>query len=68
MNTGYFDRVHFYMTFQKDEAEILYHGLSKSALLSFEIDLMLPKDVEDLYHDGMVLFLGLAPKVRMLSI
>jgi len=36
MNTGYFDRVHFYMTFQKDEAEILYHGLSKSALLSFE--------------------------------
>jgi len=45
---------------QNDEAKILYHGLSECALLSFEREQMLLKDVEDQYCDGMVLFPGMA--------
>jgi len=50
------------MTFNKDETEVLYHGLSKSALLSLEIEPMFVEDVQDLYYDCMVFLLSLATK------
>src|SRR5882724_10186450 len=62
MNTSHLDGVHFYMTFQEDEAGILYHGLSEHALLSLEVEPMLVEDVEALYYNGVMLLLGLVAK------
>ena len=50
------------MTFQKDEPEILYHGLPKCALLGFEVEPMSAEDVQHPYHNGMVFLLCLATK------
>src|SRR5882724_12377161 len=60
MDASHFDRIHLYTTFQKDEPEILYHGLPKCELLSLEVELMSAEDVQDLYHNGMVFLLCLA--------
>src|SRR5882724_6615156 len=62
MNTSHLDGVHFYVTFQEDEVEILYCGLSKCAFLSLEVELMLVEDIEDLYYNGVMLLLSLAAK------
>ena len=43
-----FDWVYFYMTIQKDEAEIFNCWLSEYTLFSFEVDMVFPEDVEDL--------------------
>jgi len=59
-NTGHLERVHFYMTFQKDEAKVFYCGLSRCALLTLDVEPMLVEDVEDTYYNGMMLLLGLA--------
>ena len=48
------------MTFLKDEIKVLYHGLSKSSLLSLEVDLMFVEDVQVPYYDCMVFLLHLA--------
>ena len=40
--------------------KILYHGLSKGALLCLKVESMLSEDVEDSYYDSVVLLLGLA--------
>src|SRR5882724_4452632 len=47
---------------EKDEPEILYHGLPKCALLGFEVEPMSAEDVQHLYHNGMVFLLCLATK------
>src|SRR5882724_5466058 len=60
VDASHFDRIHLYMTFQKDEPEILYCGLSECALLSFEVEPMSEEDVQDPYHNGMVFLLCLA--------
>jgi len=60
MDAGHLDRIHLYTTFQEDEPEILYHGLPKCALLSFEVELMSVEDVQYPYHNGMVFLLCLA--------
>ena len=60
MNASYLDRIHLYMTFQKDEAEILYCHLSKCALLGPEVEPMLAEDVKNMHYNGVVLLLGLA--------
>jgi len=62
MDASHFDRIHLYVTFQKDETEILYHGLSKCALLGLEVEPMFVEDVQDLYYDGVVFLLHLATK------
>src|SRR5882672_3571887 len=62
MDTGYFDRIHLYATFQKDEAKILDCGLSECALLSLEVEPMFAEDVQDPYYNGMVFVLCLAAK------
>src|SRR5882724_6818105 len=62
MNTGHLDGDHFYVTFQEDEARIIYCGSSECALLSLEVEPMLVEDVEDLYYNGMILLLDLASK------
>src|SRR5882672_8826494 len=54
MDTGYFDRIHLYATFQKDEAKILDCGLSECALLGLEVKPMSAEDVQDPYYNGMV--------------
>src|SRR5882672_9914189 len=54
MDTGYFDWIHLYATFRKDEAEMLYHGLSEHALLSLEVEPRSAEDVQDLYYNGRV--------------
>jgi len=61
-NTSHLDGVHLYATFQEDEAEILYHGFPKHALLSLEVEPMLAEDVKDQSYNGIMLFLGLATK------
>jgi len=48
------DRIHLYMTFRQDEAEILYHGLSECAFLSLEVEPMSAEDVEGPYYNGMI--------------
>ena len=60
MDTSHFDRIHLYMTFQKDEPKILYHGLPECALLGLEVELVSVEDVQDPYHNGMVFLLHLA--------
>ena len=59
-NASHLDGVHFYATFQKDEAEILYHGLSECAFLGLEVELMLVEDIKDLYYNGVMWLLSLA--------
>jgi len=56
-NTSHLNGVHFYATFQEDEAERLYHGSSKHALLGLEVELILAEDVKDIYYNGMMLLL-----------
>src|SRR5467141_2105605 len=62
MDAGYFDRIHLYATFQQNEAEILYYGLSKCALLSLKVEPMFAEDVQDPYYNSMVFLLCLATK------
>src|SRR5882724_3051982 len=59
MNSSHLDGVHFYATFQEDEAEILHYGSSEHAFLSLEVEPMIVEDVEDLYYNGMMLLLSL---------
>jgi len=60
MDAGHLTGSISYTTFQEDEPEILYHGLPKCALLSFEVELMSVEDVQYPYHNGMVFLLCLA--------
>src|SRR5882724_9929854 len=59
-NTGHLDGVHFYVTFQEDEAQILCHGLSECALLGLEVEPILVENVENQYYNGVMLLLGLS--------
>jgi len=47
MDAGYFDRIHLYVTFQQDEAEIFYCGLSECAFLGLEVEPMFGEDIQD---------------------
>ena len=51
------DQVHLYATFWEYEAEVLNCGLFKGAFLHFEVEVVLMKDVKDLYYNLMMLFL-----------
>jgi len=44
MNASYFDGIHLHPTFQKNKTEIFYHGLSESAFLGLQVELMSAED------------------------
>ena len=62
VNTHHLDGIHLHLTFQKNEAKILYCGLLECALLGLKVELMLVEDVNDPHYNGVVLLLGLAVK------
>ena len=44
-NASYFDGIHLHSTFQEDQTEALYCGLSECAFLSLEVEPMPAEDV-----------------------
>src|SRR5882724_6173341 len=47
--------VHLYVAFGEDESKVFNLRLLKDTFLRFEVKSVFPKDVEDLYYDGVVL-------------
>src|SRR5882724_11500777 len=50
------------MTILKDKTKVFNCRLFECAFLCLEVEMVLPEDVKDTYHNHMVLFFGLTAK------